>query len=368
MTDSQALEQRTPQQQLVARIRGDEFKQQVALALPGNVPPERFVRATVTALMQNPDIIEATSESIFQSVIRCAQDGLIPDGREAALVIFNAKVGNGWEKRAQYMPMIGGFRKIAAEHGWSIRTQVVHSNDEFEYELGLEPRVVHRPAPLREPRGDLVGAYAVATHRDGRREVEVLTAQEIAKVRATSRAKDSGPWRDWTERMWEKTAGRRLFAKLPLGERDPELIARVLEASKPMEPGDAAALLYGDGAREVFNDREPVPGRAALPAAPPVPEADRQQAGDTTPPVSSVPDGDEFDGEEPPAPPAAVTENTPLNVVFSSGRYSGKSIVDVYSEGKDGISYLRWALKNWNAEPIKSALTAFAETHPEIAK
>lgn len=219
----QEVAQRDPMSEVIAGIRSDTFKQQVAVALPTNVTPERFVRIAVTAVQQNPEIITADRNSIIRSLIRCAQDGLMPDGREAALVKFGAE--------AVYMPMIGGFRKIAAEFGWAIDTQVVYANDEFEWELGAKPRLHHKPVGLAGEPGDPIGAYAVATHADGRKLVEVMRKSEIEKVRNVSKAKASGPWRDWTERMWEKTVGRRIFGKLPLGERASEVAARVIEAS-----------------------------------------------------------------------------------------------------------------------------------------
>src|SRR5207237_7307297 len=138
-----------------------------------------------------------------------------------ALVMFGQK--------AVYMPMIGGFRKIAAEHGWKLRTAVVYANDRFDFELGMEPKLVHVPVRPGKERGEKIAAYAVGTHREHGTEIEVMYADDVEKVRQVSRSKDSGPWRDWPERMWEKTAGRRLFAKLPLGERDQERIRRVLD-------------------------------------------------------------------------------------------------------------------------------------------
>lgn len=347
---------RDPMQELVAQVRGDAFKQQVAMALPGNVPPERFVRATVTALRENPDILRADRDSLFSALVKSAQDGLIPDGREAAIVMFGSK--------ATYLAMIGGLRKIAAEHGWSIRTQVVYSNDEFAYELGLEPKLIHRPAPLRDSRGELIGAYAVATHRDGRKEVEVFTREEVEKVRATSRASQRGPWVEWPERMWEKTVGRRLFAKLPLDDRDPELIARVLEASRELEPGEAAEQLYG---RTVTPERAPADSPDVVAptsvAGQQAEEPSTRTDGSDHTGGSSAPD---FDGEEPGASAAPPNETQPIEPTFGSGRYAGKTIVQVYSEGKEGISYIKWAVKGWKTDPMKSALAAFAETHPEI--
>jgi recombination protein RecT len=139
------LVERTPVQEVVARVRSDQFKQQVALALPSSVRPERFQRAVVTAILQNPEVV-VDPDSLFNSAIQCAQDGLIPDGREAAFVVFKVK----GEKKVQYMPMIGGLRKIAAEHDLTVEAYVVYENDTFEWELGFSPTVTHKPPKLNE--------------------------------------------------------------------------------------------------------------------------------------------------------------------------------------------------------------------------
>ena len=241
---------RSAAQQVVAQVRSEDFMQQVAMALPGDVPPERFVRATVTALLANPEIANADRGSLFTALLKSAQDGLLPDGREAALVTFNNKKKGIVE--AQYLPMIGGYRKIAGEQGWTIRTQVVYANDEFTVEMGMEPNIVHRPVSPGVERGPAIAAYAVGAHGDGRREVEVMTAVDIAKIKATSRAAAFGPWKDWEDRMWEKTVGRRLFKKLPLG--DAERVARVVAASaSQLEPAEAVAALYGPEARTAIS-------------------------------------------------------------------------------------------------------------------
>ena len=153
----------TPAQALVRVVQRDDFRGEIAKALPDGVSVDRFQRAAVTALLQSEAIAEADFGSICQSLIRCAQDGLLPDGREAALVVYNTKTKvdgrDVWTKKAQYLPMIFGLRRIAAEYGWTMDTRVVYEADEFDYELGMEPRIVHRPArpggPLRQPRRPL---------------------------------------------------------------------------------------------------------------------------------------------------------------------------------------------------------------------
>src|SRR3954463_648057 len=128
--------ERTPAEMLVAQVRGETFKQEVALALPPDVAPERFIRATVTALLDNPDLAtKAEQSTVFQALLKSAQDGLLPDSREAAIVIFKGK--------AQYLPMIGGLRKIAAEHGWAISSAVVYEHDEYDHVLAPEAQINH---------------------------------------------------------------------------------------------------------------------------------------------------------------------------------------------------------------------------------
>lgn len=343
---------RNPQQELVAQIRSDTFKQQIEAALPQNVTVERFVRATVTALMTNGDLAGSDPTALFQAVIRCAQDGLLPDGREAALVLF----GN----RATYLPMVGGYRKIAAEHGWTIRSAVVYANDEFTYELGLDLRLVHRPAGLREERGEVIGAYAIGTHRDGRKEIEVMSRDEIEKVRAVSRSKDRGPWKDWFERMVEKTPVRRLFPKLPLDPADADRVARLFATDRDLTPEAAAALLYG-------NDHA-----AALPAATDSPEAtaasdpaDSQQAEETVTdpvPVSSAPGDDEPEPTLFQIPESAIDEAGSMVVTKGIEEVKGKSLAEIAEGG--GTDWLAWAVRrapNYWPDPFRAALELFVQ-------
>lgn len=207
------IAKRTPMQELVSSIRGEQFKQQVAMALPGGITPDRFVRVTVTALNQAPELVACERGTLFSAVIKCAQDGLLPDGREAALVKFG--------ETATYMPMIGGLRKIAAKHGLSLAAYVVHENDEFDYELGIEPRITHKPPKLGDERGEPIGAYAVATDkRTSEKYLDVMSRGEIERIRQESKGKNSGPWQKHWSEMARKTVARRLFKQLPLADLD----------------------------------------------------------------------------------------------------------------------------------------------------
>lgn len=236
------IAERTPAQQLVATVNGPEFRREVGRALPENISVDRFIRVITTALMQSPEIGECEPDSIFRALLKCAQDGLLPDGREAAIAPFkDNKTGT---KQATYLPMIGGLRKKLAEFGWSLRTRVVYTNDEFSYEYGIKEHLTHRPPPPGTKRGDRIAVYAVASHRDGRKEFTVMSADEVEKVRKL--AKTQNVWERWPDQMWEKSAGHQLADDVPLDPNERDAIKRLIKADElALEPGAATEMLYG---------------------------------------------------------------------------------------------------------------------------
>ncbi|MBP2230774.1 recombination protein RecT [Azospirillum agricola] len=221
---SNAVAQRDPVKELQAEFSKDAVKGQLAAVLPAHVTPERFTRIVMTAIAKNPDLVDADRRSLFNSCLECAADGLVPNGKEAALVIFNTKEKrNGkevWLKKVQYMPMVRGIRKLAFNSG-SIKVLdafCVYANDEFHYELGFEPTVTHQPPKLGQDRGPIIGVYAVSVTKDGERSLEVMDRNAVEKVRSVSRSKDSGPWVQWWDEMARKTVLRRLAKRLPMSE------------------------------------------------------------------------------------------------------------------------------------------------------
>jgi recombination protein RecT len=179
-------------------------------ALPEHVTVERFTRVAMTAIQQTPALVDADRNSLYGSIVRLAQDGLLPDGREAAIVMFGQK--------AQAMPMIAGILKKVRQSGEvaKLSAQVVHENDAFEVRYGFDEDVHHVPPALDKPRGKAIGAYATAVLRDGSRLLEVMSFEEIEKVRKVSRAGQNGPWKEWWGEMARKTVMRRLSKRLPM--------------------------------------------------------------------------------------------------------------------------------------------------------
>lgn len=183
-----------------------EFK----AALPAHVSVEKFTRVAMTAIQNTPALQNADRRSLFGAVVRLAQDGLLPDGREAAIVMF--------KNQAQAMPMIAGILKKIRQSGdvAYVSAQIVYSNDHFKWTLGFDENVEHEPAPLDQEPGEPVAAYAVAVLKDGSRLLEVMRKSEIEKVRAVSRTSGNGPWVQWWGEMARKTVMRRLSKRLPM--------------------------------------------------------------------------------------------------------------------------------------------------------
>jgi len=195
-------------------MRGTLVKMQpeFAAALPPQIPVEKFIRTTLTAVQMNPELLGADRRSLLGACMKAAQDGLMLDGREAAPVIFRTKEG----PKVQYMPMVGGILKKIRNSGElaSISAHVVYDKDLFKYSLGDNENIEHTPS-LDSDRGKPIAAYAIAKTKDGAIYREVMSVGDIEKVRNASRASQSGPWVQWWDEMARKTVIRRIAKRLP---------------------------------------------------------------------------------------------------------------------------------------------------------
>lgn len=194
----------------------DKSEPQFRAALPSHIPTEHFMRVIMTAIQQNPRLLQLDRRSFFSSAMKAAQDGLLPDGREGALVPFRDAV--------QWMPMVAGLRKKVRNSGeiatWDCN--VIYENDEFSFELGDEPFIRHRP--ILGNRGKPTGAYSVATLKSGERSRDVMSAGEIYAIRDRSEGwkqfsagkLKSTPWSSDEGEMFKKTVTRRHSKVLPM--------------------------------------------------------------------------------------------------------------------------------------------------------
>lgn len=190
------------------RLTLTKLEAEFSMALPPQIPVQKFIRTLMTAVQMNPALLEADRRSVLAGAMKAAQDGLLLDGREAVLVLYG--------KMAQYQPMIGGLLKKLRNSGElaSVAAHVAYANDVFKYELGDEERIIHQPR-LGGDRGEAIAAYAIARTKDGAVYREVMSVAEVEQVRSVSKAKNNGPWVQWWAEMARKTVLRRLCKRLP---------------------------------------------------------------------------------------------------------------------------------------------------------
>jgi recombination protein RecT len=216
---------------LAERERSEAFKKQLrnavtefAPALPNHITPARFEATVRTAVAEDPALLDADRVSLFQSCLKAATDGLLPDKRDGALVVYNTKDGQDergrdrWIKKVQWMPMIQGLLKKIRQSGElkTIRAQVVHANDKFQVVLGDDEFIIHEADYSKGDRGAIVAFYAIAETLDGGVYREIMSKTEVDQVREASKAKNAGPWTSWYGEMGKKTVLRRLSKRLPM--------------------------------------------------------------------------------------------------------------------------------------------------------
>lgn len=193
--------------------------------LPANVSPDRLIRTVVMSVERSPKLLDCDRQSLFNSAMSAAVLGLEVDGvtGQAYLIPFKGK--------AQLVVGYKGYNTIAARSGITITGSVVREGDEFEYELGSDAFVKHKPA--LNNKGRIIAAWAAAVAHGRPPVVHVMGIDDLMAVKAKSpgaRMSDS-PWNDPTigfPAMCEKTAKRRLARSLPLNMM--QVAARMDEA------------------------------------------------------------------------------------------------------------------------------------------
>lgn len=198
----------------VAKMR-DEF----AKSLPGHITADKFVRTAQTAIALTRNIEKVRNpQSLMAACSKAAADGLILDGREAALVV-------DYNGDCQYRPMMRGLLKLAYQSGEikSLVVETARDNDEFDYSPTRQDDPIKHKIDLKAPRGEVFAYYAIAVLRDGGIVFEVMTTEDVHRIRDRSDAWKaykagkikSTPWHSDEIEMGRKTVFRRLSKYLP---------------------------------------------------------------------------------------------------------------------------------------------------------
>ena len=204
-----------PKQRIATLLQ--ENKEQIAAALPKHVSIDRMLTVAQTAATSVPALLECYTPSLFGALIKCTQLGLEPNNPlgHAYLIPFKNRSKN----RTDVQLIIGyrGMIDLARRSGQvvSINAQEVCENDEFDWEYGLDEKLVHRPAS--GDRGEITHFYAYAKLKDGGHQFEVKTKATIDLLMSRTQSKGKyGPWLEHYTEMGRKSLARALFKWLPV--------------------------------------------------------------------------------------------------------------------------------------------------------
>lgn len=182
-------------------------KQEFGKALSNNINPDQFVRAALTMIQNSPKLMECTQSSLYSSLMQAASLSLSPDGMlgQAYLVPYGG--------RAQLIIGYKGLRELALRTNKyrDVLARVVYDRDKFKIEYGSNESLFHEP--YEGDRGEMRGAYAMATTMDGAHLFCFMWKSEIEEHRdqySKSWKKSDSMWQTATGRAWEKTLLRRL--------------------------------------------------------------------------------------------------------------------------------------------------------------
>lgn len=187
----------------------EKLKPQIARALPKQMDSDRFARIVMTTLRRTPKLMECDPQSLMAACMLSAQLGLEP-----------GPLGHAWlipyKREVTFVLGYRGIIELARRSGEivSIEAREVREADEFEFAYGLDARLHHVPA--LGDRGKPLYYWGLAKFKDGGHYFEVLSMDDIERHRASSAAKNSGPWVDHYSAMARKTCIRSMAPYLPL--------------------------------------------------------------------------------------------------------------------------------------------------------
>ena len=297
-----------------------KHKNQIALALPKHMTADRMIRVATTAAAKSPKLLECHPITLLGAVIQAAQLGLEPnDGTGMAWLIpfRNNKKGR---MEVQFIPGYRGLISLARRSKEITRfeARVVRKDDRaFDFEYGLEPRLIHKPGPGL---GEVTHFYAVAKFTNGDVQFEVMTKEDVDKIRKRSKASGNGPWVSDYEEMGKKTVTRRISKYLPTSIELQKAV-NLDEAAERGAPQDLGTLFDPDekGNVTVLEDGDIPDPKSAI----------------DVPPEPENPEGDEKTGEQGEAAKPAADAKT--KTVTVSIKKTTTVEISTPDGGKDGF-------------------------------
>lgn len=225
----------------------------IAEYLPKQVA-EKEISFALQAIAASPQLQKCSTLSLQTSVINSAMIGITlnPAAKEGYLVPRWNSNAKAYE--ATFLPSYVGLAKLLIDAGGvtSIAANVVYQGDTFDLDLADNHRpITHRPELVKSKRGEIIGAYALATLPDGTRQPEWMDIEELNAIRDNSdsfkneKTRQYSPWETSTSEMYRKTVVRRLYKYAPRGTgKGQEKLDKAIELSDSDSKATFNQILY----------------------------------------------------------------------------------------------------------------------------
>jgi recombination protein RecT len=158
-----------------------EKKNLIDLLSGTNTSPQKFKQMLVNELERSPKLQDAflkKPSSFFASALYCAELNLSPSSLvgEFYFTVMNEEVKPilGYKGLVTLLLRSNKIKKIWAE--------IVYNEDDFEYELGLEPKMVHIPSFNSKKTCDNIKCIYACAKIEGEVVFKVMTIEEIKTI------------------------------------------------------------------------------------------------------------------------------------------------------------------------------------------
>ena len=188
---------------------------EIKKALPSVITPERFTRMVLSALSTNKKLQACTPASFLGAMMTAAQLGVEPNTPLGQAYLIPYK--NKGVDEVQFQLGYKGLIDLAYRSGMvsNIQAHAVYSNDKWEYQLGLEPKLEHVPA--LGDRGDPTHYYAVVRMKDGGYCYAVMSKEDVLSfAKKKSKSFSAGSWQTDFDEMAKKTVLKKALKYAPL--------------------------------------------------------------------------------------------------------------------------------------------------------
>lgn len=160
---------------------------------------EKLARSFAWEINTNDKLKCCSKLSMINAFYKCCEYGLDPASSigHAWLIpykgVVDLQIGyRGWLKLLFNSPLVA-----------NVYSYAVYEDDEFSYELGMNPNIKHIPSKEAKDLDKLIATYGVVKLKNGEAQIRVCFRDEIEESKAASRAsyKPDSPWRNHYEAM-----------------------------------------------------------------------------------------------------------------------------------------------------------------------